>query len=83
MAKTGSNGPVVVSLYPSANQPGKNKEGIFTGTLVERDLTAADLTGEEEGKTIADLVNDIKAGKIYVNVHTTQYPDGEIRGRVH
>lgn len=29
-----------------------------------------------------DLVNDLLNGQIYVNVHTTQYPDGEIRGQV-
>jgi hypothetical protein len=35
-----------------------------------------------QGKTIADLVADIKAGNAYVNVHTTEHPGGEIRGQI-
>ena len=28
------------------------------------------------------LLADLQAGKIYLNVHTAKYPDGEIRGQV-
>ena len=29
-----------------------------------------------------DQINDLNAGLIYVNVHTSNFPDGEIRGQV-
>jgi hypothetical protein len=28
------------------------------------------------------LIEEIKAGNTYVNVHTTQHPGGEIRGQI-
>jgi hypothetical protein len=35
-----------------------------------------------KGKTISDLVQEIKSGDVYVNVHTVQHPAGEIRGQI-
>ncbi|MBV5349588.1 CHRD domain-containing protein [bacterium] len=45
-------------------------------------LTDKDLTDEFSGKSIGALVELIKSGKAYVNVHTDAYPDGEIRGQI-
>src|SRR2546421_206668 len=33
--------------------------------------------------TVADILNMIKTGQTYVNIHTAQYPSGEIRGFFH
>src|SRR5438270_2275824 len=30
--------------------------------------------------TVADILNQIKAGQTYLNIHTAQYPTGEIKG---
>jgi hypothetical protein len=35
-----------------------------------------------ENRTIADLLNEIRAGNTYVNVHTDAFPEGEIRGQL-
>lgn len=77
----GANGSVVVWLYPSAPPP-KLIPGKSNGVLAEGTITSASLIGPLAGKTISDLVNDIKSGKAYVNVHTSQYPGGEIRGQI-
>ncbi len=81
MGPAGEEGPVVAWLYPS-KPPAVVKKGKFTGVLARGTLTAANLAGPLEGKTIADLVEQIKAGKAYVNVHTEKYPAGEIRGQI-
>ena len=77
----GANGSVVVWLYPSAPPP-KLISGKSNGVLAEGTITSASLVGPLEGKSLTDLVNDIKSGKAYVNVHTSQYPGGEIRGQI-
>jgi hypothetical protein len=81
IAAAGQNGPVATWLYPS--QPhAETKPGKFTGVLATGTLTDASLVGPLQGKTIADLVADIKAGNAYVNVHTSAHPGGEIRGQI-
>ena len=52
------------------------------GPLTQGKFIAADLKGPLAGKTLSDLVNMIKNGDAYVNVHTTQNPEGEIRGQL-
>jgi hypothetical protein len=75
--KKGENGPVVAGLFA-----GPKKEGIFNGTLSEGVITEKELMGELEGKSLDALVQLIKSGDLFVNVHTTAYPDGEIRGQI-
>jgi hypothetical protein len=76
--KTGVNGPVVVVLLNSESKP----LGMVHGPLAQGSFTAADLKGPLFGKQLSDLVNMIKDGDAYVNVHTTQNPEGEIRGQL-
>ncbi|MDQ0062185.1 hypothetical protein J2T14_004385 [Paenibacillus harenae] len=71
------NGPVVVTLF------GPNKFGISVRRGIVRGvLTAADLSGPLAGLTIADLITEFNNGNAYVNVHTVQNPNGEIRGQI-
>jgi hypothetical protein len=81
LAPAGENGPVVVWLYPSGPPP-QLIEGRFSGVLAEGTLTAASLVGPLAGQTLADLIDEVVAGNTYVNVHTNQYPGGEIRGQI-
>lgn len=81
IAPEGQEGPVAVWLYPS-HPPAVVKKGKFTGVLATGTITAAKLEGPLKDKTIADLVNEIKSGDAYVNVHTTAHPAGEIRGQI-
>jgi hypothetical protein len=66
------NGPVRVFLFRGP------KAGPSEGVLVEGSFTAADVTGV----TFEELINQMKTGQAYVNVHTNQFPGGEMRGQV-
>ena len=78
----GGSGPIAVWLYPD-NPPPLLIPGIFTGLLARRSVTAADFVGPLAGLTMDDLKQFILEGRAYVNVHTTQFPAGEIRGDIH
>ena len=77
----GENGPVIVWLYPDSPPP-ELIEGTSDGELASGTISADSLVDELEGGTIDDLVNEMVAGNTYVNVHTEQYPAGEIRGQI-
>jgi hypothetical protein len=72
------NGDVVVTLFNSSKTP----IDIINGTLVEGKITAADLQGPLKEKTIPDLVNLMNDTQTYVNIHSIEYPNGEIRGQI-
>lgn len=71
MGMQGQNGGVVVAL---STMP---QGGITQGTI-----TNADLVGAMAGKTIMDLEAEIERGNMYVNVHSREFPNGEIRGQL-
>ena len=78
--KEGQNGPVVAGLFnPTMSGPAT---GAVNGQLSKGTIKSADLTGPMGGKQLSDLVNLLKTGGGYVNVHTTQNQNGEIRGQV-
>jgi hypothetical protein len=52
--------------------------GTVNGQLATGTVTTADLTGI----TFDQLLTEMAAGNAYVNVHTVQNPDGEIRGQI-
>jgi hypothetical protein len=85
----GATGPEIAVLYgPAAPGGGKVNGQFATGTLA-----AANLVGPLAGRTIADLVTEIQAGRVYVNVVTDDgvgptnekpgdFSSGEIRGQL-
>ncbi len=76
----GQNGNPIAGLYnPTMTGPAT---GPINGQLKKGTLTSADLSGSMAGKAISDLINVIKSGGAYVNVHTTQNQNGEIRGQI-
>ncbi len=89
MGAMGTEGPVVAWLFPSAKAAQDssslnttNMPGNFTGLLARGNISASDLVGPMQGKNLTDLKTAIMAGQLYVNVHTTQNPNGEIRGQI-
>lgn len=77
LGREGENGPVVVTLFDFSNQPVSIKKAVFTGVI-----TSGDLEGPLAGRPLAALLREMKRGNTYVNVHTVQNPDGEIRGQI-
>jgi len=80
-APAGANGPVVVWLYPAAPPP-QQIDGRFDGVLAAGTITAANLVGLLAGQPLEALLQVIRSGNAYVNVHTTAYPAGEVRGQI-
>lgn len=81
MAPAGANGGVVAWLYPAAPPP-QPIPGRSQGVLAEGTITADDLTGALAGQGLSALVEEMRAGNTYVNVHTLANPPGEIRGQI-
>jgi hypothetical protein len=77
---TGTGG-VVVWLYPSA-PPAQLISGRTQGVLAQGTITSANLVGALAGQSLSALVEHIRNGNAYVNVHTSQYPAGEVRGQL-
>jgi hypothetical protein len=85
------NGQVVVKLWPKGSAAGKRGE--VTGVLVEGSFDAGDFVGPMTGSSMAEFIEEIRAGNTYVNVHTYDGIDppysgpgdfraGEIRGQL-
>ena len=81
LAPAGVNGPIVLWLYPSAS-PAQLIPGRSSGTLGQGTVTGANLVGPLTGQPLSALVDAMNDGRAYANVHTTQFPPGEIRGNI-
>jgi hypothetical protein len=70
-------GPVVATLFNPSTPTGPVTEELTAGSI-----TSANLEGPLQGKQLSDLIALMQNGQAYVNVHTEQNPDGEIRGTI-
>jgi CHRD domain-containing protein len=76
IAPKGIAGPVVINFPIPTGRTGDLP-------LSFRVSTAAFVARPEIGiNTLADAIQSIVAGNSYVNIHTSQYPAGEIRGQL-
>ena len=87
-------GPIAVWLFPNNTGPaGPANSGPQNGVLAHGSFTSAVFVGPLAGQPMSALLNAIKAGNAYVNVHTTDgvappdtgpgdFPGGEIRGQL-
>jgi hypothetical protein len=90
----GENGPIVVWLAPStAPVPGPTGAGRTDGVLAEGTITAANLVGPLAGQQLSALIELMRSGRAYANVHTSDgdatpnegpgdFPGGEIRAKI-
>jgi hypothetical protein len=76
LGKPGENGPIVVTFF-NYTGPRPINEVMEGGTI-----TADDLEGPLKGKPLSELAVAGANGSLYINIHTEQYPNGEIRGQI-
>jgi hypothetical protein len=80
LAPAGANGPVAAWLYPSG-PPAQLIPGPYNGVLATGIITSSNLVGPLSGMDLSDLLDYLNDGNAYVNVHTSQFPAGEVRGQ--
>jgi hypothetical protein len=82
LAPAGANGPVRVGFI-SPNLAGTNTVTPFAapdgGILIENSFGASDVSG---GLTLDDILTAMRTGGAYCNIHTSNFPGGEIRGQI-
>jgi CHRD domain len=61
--------------------PGVGSTATVTGTITPADIIGPMLQGIEPG-SFDEAVRAIRAGAVYANVHSTRWPNGEIRGQL-
>jgi hypothetical protein len=81
IAPAGQNGGVAIWLYPPA-PPARLIAGAVSGAIGEGTIAVANFTGPLQGQQFSALINALNNGQAYVNVHTNQFPGGEIRGQI-
>jgi CHRD domain len=75
----GQNGDIVADLL---NTPTSKEKDTAYGMINRGNISGSSLKGPMQGKTIDDLAAAMDSGQIYVNVHTAEHPDGEVRGQL-
>jgi CHRD domain len=83
-----TNGGIMVFLCGGAAQPCP-ASGTVTGTLTAADVSTLPTSNSDsvipqgiQPGAFAAMLAAIRSGNSYVNVHTTTFPSGEIRGQV-
>lgn len=74
-AGPGVNAGIIVTLFSGSAAPPVNGQ-LVQGTFDESSINPA------SGVTWSQLRDFMGNGGVYVNVHTTAFPDGEVRGQV-
>ncbi|HWC71874.1 MAG TPA: CHRD domain-containing protein [Actinomycetota bacterium] len=81
LGKPLTNGGVVAFLCGGGSKPACPASGTVTGVIVPSDVVGPADQGIEPGE-FDELVRAIRRNATYVNVHTEDFPSGEIRGNL-
>ena len=76
-AKAGSNGGVVYTLKMD------KIEGPVSGVYAKGEIMPANFSGQMMGGDLEILREAFRTGNAYVNVHSDDFPSGELRGQIH
>jgi hypothetical protein len=75
----GENGPAVSTLIRFKDI---TPSGPVNGLLTQGVITADELQGPLSGKQVSDLTELMENNNTYVEIQTTENPNGEIRGQI-
>ncbi len=78
LAAPGKNGDIVADLLTRQNPA----TGLVNGLLKEGVIKKEDLKGPLAGKPLSDLIKALETGNAYTNIHTEDFPAGELRGQI-
>lgn len=76
LGKRGANGPVVVTL------DNVKRDGRVNGVYARGMITNDDLRGKMLGGDLLILREALRTGNAYINIHSTKFPGGELRGQL-
>jgi hypothetical protein len=76
----GTPAAILVWIYPTKGMAPSLREGSFSGTLADGDITADKLSGPLKGGTVKELFEKIEYGTAGVAIHTKQNGGGELWG---
>lgn len=89
LGQAGVNGGIIAWLCTTPAAPAEAPEetqtcpqsGVVTGTIRAADVVGPDDQALDPGE-LDELIEAIRAGVTYANVHTETFPGGEIRGQI-
>jgi hypothetical protein len=81
LGRPGTNGGVIAFLCGGGGKPACPPEGTIEGTIVAADVGGPAAQGIAAGE-LDEVLEAIRAGAVYANVHSSKHPGGEIRGQV-
>jgi hypothetical protein len=80
LTATNLNGFMMAHIHQG--KAGENGQPVAPLSMGKGKITSSDLKGPLAGKQISDLADLMKNGGAYVNIHTQQNQNGEIRGQI-
>jgi len=78
MGKIGQKGDPIVDLLKTGEKT--NEAG---GVSIKGNFTASDLEGSMNGKDLSALQSAMAGNQTFVNIMTSEHPDGEITGHIY
>lgn len=78
MGEIGQNGDPIVDLVKTGEKT-KRSDGV----AIKGNFTASEFEGSMQGKDLSALQSAMAANQTYVNIMTSDHPDGEVSGHIY